>query len=322
MCTSNPQSWRTLENPPSPSKPSSPKAVGRHFRTLPLILWLVLVLVHFTSASADDKNHAPVVLDEILDMVCFPPTTNQPPPCPVPVGLDPALIAPNPSGQLHIKVRENDTASLSIRLEGLSPHQVATAWFVHFPPNQPPPDPIFAPIGPGQPPIAFIDSPLAHTRAAFTEGLGREPNQVSIRPNGKGRLFARLDYNPLKSGQVPLVNAMVLPNQGPAPAGSGVEQSTCCQDFPAGPQLEPIGGSYLRRFDPITGFQVLAGDGRPEIVRSPSRPVVVAVFIHIDGVTSGLIPGVPTPPFLMNPPVTTGSFYLLGLFPLGSLGMD
>jgi hypothetical protein len=46
------------------------------------------------------------------------------------------------------------------------------------------------------------------------------------------------------------------------------------------------------------------------------------IFIHIDGVTSGIVPGVPTPPFLVNPPVTTGSFYLLGLFPLGNLGMD
>ena len=38
--------------------------------------------------------------------------------------------------------------------------------------------------------------------------------------------------------------------------------------------------------------------------------------------TSGIVPGVPIPPFLVDPPVTTGSFYLLGIFPLGPLGMD
>ena len=135
-------------------------------------------------------------------------------------------------------------------------------------------------------------------------------------------MVAWLDYNPLKSGQVPLVNGMVLTQQGPAPAGSPAEQPTCCADFPAGPQLEPVGGSYLRQYDPATGYQVKGPDGRPELVRSPLRPVAIAVFIHIDGTTSGIVPGIPTPPFLVDPPVTTGTFYLLGIFPLAPLGMD
>lgn len=281
------------------------------------IIWTALLLWGVASSGA-----SPVILDEVVDMLCFPPTAMQPPPCPVPVGIDPALVAPNPSGQLRIRVRENDTATFSFHLSGLSPQQVATAFFVHFPPNQPPPDPIFAPIGPGQPPVAFIDTPVAHTAARFSEGLSREPNQLRIRANGEGRLWALLDYNPLKPGQVPLVNAMVLPNQSPAPPGSIAEQPDCCPDFPQGPRPEPIGGSYLRRFDPVTGFQIKGPDGRPELVRSPSRPVAVAIFVHIDGVTSGIVPGVPTPPFLVDPPVTTGSFYLLGLFFLGPLGMD
>jgi hypothetical protein len=113
---------------------------------------------------------------------------------------------------------------------------------------------------------------------------------------------------------VPLVNGMVSTQQSLAPAGSGAEQAGCCMDFPMGPQAEPVGGSFLRRFDPVTGFQVLGAGGRPELLRSPTRPVAVAVFIHIDGVTSGIVPGIPTPPFLVDPPVTTGSFYLLGLF--------
>lgn len=131
-----------------------------------------------------------------------------------------------------------------------------------------------------------------------------------------------LDYNPLKPDQVPLVNGLVMTQQSLAPLGSVAEQPDCCPDFPAGPRPEPVGASYLRRFDPETGFQVRGTDGRPELVRSPARPVAITVFIHIDGVTSGLMPGVPTPPFLLNPPVTTGSFYLLGVFPLLPLSMD
>lgn len=263
---------------------------------------------------------SPIVLDEILDMVCFPPTAMISPPCPVPVGIDPDLVAPNPAGQLRLVVFDDDTSLVSIKLSGMSPEQVATAWFVHFPPNQPPPHPIFAPIGPGQPPVAFADTPLAHTAARFSEGLSDEPNQFRILPNGRAYLTTLLDYNPLKPGQVPLVNGMVLANQGAAPPGSVAEQPECCPDFPAGPQREPIGGSYLRHFDPVTGFQIKGPDGRPELVRSPTRPVVVAVFIHIDGTTSGIVPGVPTPPFLVAPPFTTGSFYLLGLFFLVPLG--
>ena len=92
---------------------------------------------------------------------------------------------------------------------------------------QPPPHPIFAPTGPGLPPVAHMDSPVAPTGAAFSEGLGDEPNRFRILPNGKGDLVAALDYNPLKSQQVPLVNGMVLANQGLAPAGSVAEQPTC-----------------------------------------------------------------------------------------------
>lgn len=292
-----------------------PCAAGRRNGVL-----IACALLATTISSAAEASH--VVLDEVVDMVCFPPSAMISPPCPVPVGADPAIVAPDPSGQMRIRVFDDDRALISIRLEGLSPEQVLTAFFVHFPPNQPPPDPIFESTGPGQPPIAFMDTPVAPTWARFSEGLSREPNQIHVRSSGRGRLLTWLDYNPLRSNQVPLVNAMVLPNQQPAPAGSGLEQGDCCQDFPGGPRPEPIGGSYLRRFDPLTGFQVKGPDGRPELVRSPSRPVAIAVFVHIDGITSGIVPGIPTPPFLDDPPITTGSFYLLGIFPLGPLGLD
>lgn len=285
-----------------------------------------LVIIAFASVlgvlAAGTAATAQPLLDETVDMLCFPPMPGNVPPCPVPVGIDPLLVAPDPSARMRIRVFDNESTFITIRAEGLSPAQVVTAFFVHFPPNQPPPHPIFAPTGPGQPAVAFMDTPVAPTTASFSEGLAREPNQLAIRHNGRGRFVTWLDYNPLRAGQVPLVNGLVLTNQATAPPGFGVEQPDCCADFPAGPRPEPIGASYLRRYDPATGYQIKGPDGRPEIVRSPTRPVAIALFVHIDGITSGLVPGVPTPPFLVDPPVTTGTFYLLGVFPLGPLGLD
>lgn len=273
--------------------------------------------------ASEGESENGVIFDTTLEMRCFPPTDPlNTPPCPVPDGIDPALIAPNPNGQLRIQVRDNDSAVFTVDLEGLANRMVLTAWFVHFPPNVAPPHPIFAPIGPGLPSVAHMDSPMTPTTARFSEGLSTEPNQFRVRRNGTSRLKVNLDYNPLKIGQVPLVNNMTPVTQVLAPADSGAQQTVCCPDFPAGPRPEPIGGSFLRQFDPDTGAQLKDERGRPLLVRSPSRPVAVAIIVHIDGTTSGILPGIPTPPFLVNPPVTTGSFYLLGLFPLGTLGMD
>jgi len=290
-----------------------------------ILTWLLSCSLAFASHE-EHETHDPALLivqKNSLSMLCFPPNNPQnTPPCPVPIGLDPALIAPAPEGKLDIKIFEDDTAVFKMKLKGLQKGMVVTSWFVHFPPNQPPPHPIFAPVGPGLPAVAIADSPMTASTARFSEGLSKEPNQLHINKNGFAHLKVKLDYNPLKSNQVPLVNGMRIVNQKLAPAGSIAEQGNCCADFPKGPRIEPIGGSYLRQFDPVTGFQLKDETGRPLLVRSPRRPVAVAVFVHIDGVTSGLVPGVPTPPFLVNPPSTTGSFYLLGLFPLGNIGMD
>ena len=288
-----------------------------------LIIVCAMHLLLSAGKAAMASSDSAIVLNTTLDMLCFPPTSPEnTPPCPVPIGLDPSLIATDPGGELHIRVRENDSATFTINLDGLQKDMVVTAWFVHFPPNQPPPHPIFAPIGPGLPSIAYSDSPLAPTTARYSEGLSSEPNQFRIRKNGSSRLKIHLDYNPLKVGQVPLVNNMTPVTQSLAPAGSDAEQPLCCPDFPAGPQPEPIGGSLLRKFDPVTGTQLKDENGRPMLIRSPTRPVAVAVIVHIDGMTYGIVPGVPIPPFLVNPPATTGSFYLLGLFPLATVGMD
>lgn len=292
-------------------------------KMLVVLLSTAAPLAIASDRESKSESKRRIVFETTLDMLCFPPTNPlNTPPCPVPDGIDPSLIAPDPLGQLHIKVRDNDTAIFTVELAGLAKKMVLTAWFVHYPPNQPPPHPIFAPIGPDLPSVAHMDSPMTPTTARFSDGLSREPNQFRIRKNGSSRLKVRLDYNPLKSGQVPLVNNMTPVTQVLAPEESGANQPVCCPDFPAGPRPEPIGGSYLRNFDPATGQQLKDERGRPMLVRSPGRPVAVAIIVHIDGTTSGLLPGVPIPPFLVNPPVTTGSFYLLGLFPLGPIGMN
>lgn len=128
-----------------------------------------------------------------------------------------------------------------------------------------------------------------------------------------------LDYNPFKKGQVPLVNGSFT-TQGFVPLEFEAEQPDCCLDSPLGRLKTPIGSSFLRKFDPETGFQLRDANGRVETVRSPGRPIAAVLFVHIDGVTSGLVPGFPVPPFIPEAPVTAGSVYLLGVFPLGGIG--
>ena len=68
------------------------------------------------------------------------------------------------------------------------------------------------------------------------------------------------------------------------------EQTECCLDFPSGPQLEPIGGSYLRRYDSVTGFQVLDGEIRI-IVGHRLKAVHGDVVGHGCGLPGDLING-------------------------------
>jgi hypothetical protein len=242
----------------------------------------------------------------------------------LPADLDPKFISPSPSGRAHLIVKDDDTASIHIELEGLAPDLVVTAWIAYFFPPNPPADPtfnIFRPIGEGLPPLAGLSAPLAPTNAGFIEGLGREPNEFILMGRGKsakGRLMVNLDYNPLKPGQGPLRNEASLVTQAAAPAGSGAEQPDCCPDgFPA-PRPQPIGGSYLREFDPSTGYPILGPDGRPKLLRSPVPVVVIALVVHIDETTHGLSAGIPIPP-IPGISTTAGDHYTLGLFDLRHL---
>jgi hypothetical protein len=238
----------------------------------------------------------------------------------LPQGLDPRFISPNPSGQAHLLVKDDDTAEIVISLRGLAPDLVVTAWLAYFFPPAPVPDPIFAPIGPGLPPVAGVAVPLAPTTAAFTEGRGREPNQFFTYGH-RGILLARLDYNPLKPAQGPLRNEASQVTQAAAPVGSDAAQPVCCPNgFPV-PRPQPIGASFLRVFDPATGLQRLGADGRPVLLRSPVPAVVIAIVVHIDATTHGISAGIPIPP-RPDLAATSGDHYTLGLFDLRALHLE
>ncbi len=260
-------------------------------------------------------------------MTCFPPPPppggepgiGSAPPCLLPTGIDPSLVAPAPAGSAAYQVLGNGTHRFVIDLEGLDPDLVVTAWVSYFFPGGPvAPHPIFDPIGPGLPPIAGVSAPLAPTTAAYTEGLGLEPNEFEIRPNGKATLSINLDYNPMLPGEGPLRNGMVDTQQGLAPAGHEAEQGLCCPNgFPA-PSYQPVGSSFLRAFDMATGFQQLDANGVPVLIRSPRAVDFIAIVVHTDRTTHGINPGVPILP-IPGLAADTGDHYLLGIFDVRAL---
>ncbi|MCI0539852.1 MAG: hypothetical protein L0Z50_31980 [Verrucomicrobiales bacterium] len=284
--------------------------------TLSLAPWLA-------AASPHD-----VIVNATIDMTCFPPPPppsqapgiGASPPCALPSRLDPRFVSPNPSGRARLIVKDDDTAIVAIDLSGLAPNLVMTAWAAYYFPPGPTPHPIFDRLAPGLPPVAAVSAPLAPTRAGFTSGLGREPNQF-VTHGDKAWLRVHLDYNPLKAGQGPLRNEASLITQLAAPADSGAEQPLCCPNgFPV-PQPQPIGAAFLRVFDPATGFQLKEPDGRPMLLRSPVPTVVIAVVVHIDDSTHGISAGIPIPP-APGIPATSGDHFTLGLFDLRQFHLE
>jgi hypothetical protein len=306
----------------------------RYFRVgMPVVVALLVALagVGFAFVWNHQAAAAPVNSDNIdatIAMTCFPPPPDEgeepgigsPPPCAVPDGLDSKFVSPNPSGKAHLEVKDDSTTEVKIELEGLAPDLVITAWTAYFFPPNPPSDPIydlFRPLGEGLPPLAAVSAPLAPTDAAFTEGLGPEPNQF-ITNRDKAELTIELDYNLLGLHQGPLRNEASLVTQAAAPEDSPAEQPVCCPDGVPAPRPQPIGASLLRQFDQTTGLPVLGADGRPELVRSPIPAVVIALVVHIDETTHGISAGVLIPP-IPGISATTGDHYTLGLFDLRAL---
>ena len=318
--------------------------LGGRGLSLPLAV-LLLALVFIGTALAVNPQSAPqivagddqkarkrkVILNAIIDMTCLPtmiPGPNepivldQPPPCEGP-GLEDAYSSSTPSGQAHLIVRDDDTVQLDIKLKGIAAGQTVTAWFIWYFQFRLPevPHPIFASIDPakdlfGVPfAVAAHSVPLAPTHAGYTEGLGPEPNQIFINQAGNGRLTAKLDYNPLKPHQGPLRNGLVSTHQGAAPADSIAAQPGCCPGIAFQPPFtapQPVGSSFLREFDPATGFQVLEANGRPKLVRSPVPAAFISIISSLDKHTKGMNPGLPHIPEVG----VIGDHVVLGVFDL------
>jgi hypothetical protein len=279
---------------------------GRYALSLVALAALLVVATPASDATGADNTKADV------PMTCFPaPGAPTIPPCIVPAGLDPGMLD-GTSGNLRLAVANDGSTDVVFRAEGLDPDWVVTAWVsYYFPgPGVMPPDPIF---GTGAVPgVAGVSAPVAPTTAAFTEGLGIEPNQMVVNPNGKSVLKIDLDYNPLEAGQGPLRNTLSNTQQADAPAGSPAEQPLCCLG-----KVQAVGSSYLRSFD-ANGFQVLNEIGVPELVRSPVPVAFMLLIIHTDGMTHGINPGLPIFPF-PGVPAAAGDHYVLGIFDLSDL---
>ncbi len=283
-----------------------PRRGGRFLIALALLAGLLVIVDPAVGAYAGNTiNHK-------IPMTCFPaPGAPTVPPCIVPAGLDPATLD-GTSGELKLEIEDDGTAVAKFAADGLDPDWVITAWISYYYPGPGvvPPDPIFGDgVSPG---IAGVSAPVAATTAAFTEGLGIEPNQMVVQPNGNGELKIELDYNPLAANQGPLRNTLTNTHQADAPAGSGGEQPTCCLG-----KTQAVGSSYLRVFD-SNGFQVLDADGVPELVRSPVPAAFMLLIIHTDGMTHGINPGLPIFPF-PGVPAAAGDHFVLGIFDLSDL---
>ena len=272
------------------------------------LLLLLLGLIGFANCVTNVHQLDPSCLR--VPPVCGPPECPLFPPCIEPVGLPPTLASPQATGRLTIVENiDANTALFNIQLSGMNPNATVTAFLSYQSPGQPPRHPLFAPLEdfsdpanffPGANSVAGTSIPLAPIGSSYFEGLGVEPNAIEITPDGNGNLVVQLNFNPLVANQGPLRNGMIFNTQERAPE-FGPSSVAFQPPFEEGPFFPPlnatvgpfhqwIGASFLRKFDPLTGRQMMkctmqAGRKvcKPEILRSPVNVQNVVIASHIDG---------------------------------------
>lgn len=131
-------------------------------------------------------------------------------------------------------------------------------------------------------------SPCAPFDAPFFSGLGREPNEFRYVSPTSAVLRARLNFNPTYANEGPL-HRMVPCFQRDVP---GIQRTPQRQfPNPRTGEFVPSASSFLRKYDPATGFELRDADGRPELIRSPTRALAIIVASHLDRLTHGVTPG-------------------------------
>jgi hypothetical protein len=283
---------------------------------LTIVLLFVLQLSVVNAAAQKNAVGGTVLMTCFPDLPAdgSPPGIGPPPPCVLPVDVPPQFVSPNPVGRANFTLNADGSVSFNIRMKGLAPNLILTAWISYYfpgPPGTPVPDEIFA----GNPPIAAVSAPLAPTTAQFSNGLGNEPNKFFSDSSGSAQLVVTLDYDPFLSGQGPLRNGLSNVTQAAAPAGSIAFQPLCCPNGIPAPSAQPIAASFLRAFDPLTGYQLVGENGRPELIRSPVPVAFLAIVAHLDRQTHGIVPGIPVPP-AAGVSASVGDHFLVGMFDL------
>lgn len=117
----------------------------------------------------------------------------------------------------------------------------------------------------------------------------QEPNRFRYADKSTARFRTQLNFNPTYAGEGALTR-FLYSFQKDVP---GIQSTSWQQHAIAGTggRFVPTSSDYLRTYDPKTGWEVLDGNGRPVVVRSPLKAIGVAVVAHLDRTTHGIAPG-------------------------------
>ena len=137
--------------------------------------------------------------------------------------------------------------------------------------------------------IANHASPCAPFTARFSGGFGYDPNRLRNIGN-KAILSTHLNFNPTHEGEGPLTRE-TFSFQKDVP---GIQETTFRQYRSSGPNgvFIPTSSDYLRKYNESTGFEVLGGDGKPIIARSPVKAMGIEIVAHVDKTTHGISQGI------------------------------
>eukprot|EP01084_Bolivina_argentea_P045547 83845_1 len=191
---------------------------------------------------------------------------------------------------------------------------------------------LFGPDPSTQPIFEYVDPfiPLSSTTAAFTNGRNpfNEPNTIQIENNhGSFNYEYKLDYNPFKTYQAPLSNAISSVVQSEfCNIGdiNGIDANLCQNEYRSSGLYTSIGKEFLREFNQ-DGTQKVDISGNAVVVRSPLAVTTWCVVTHsFDMLTHGIEDGTVThtPVGNCEPVDECSDYYIVSCFGLPEEGND